>query len=49
MDREDWPIFQEIAGKQKASSRLRDLVKKDIDQFTREEVRAQQLAGLTEA
>ena len=49
MDEEDWDIFKEIAGNYKVSRRIRELVRKDIDQFTREETRAQSLAGLTEA
>lgn len=49
VDPEEWDIFKEIAGSYKASQRVRELVKKDIDRFTREETRAQQLAGLTEA
>lgn len=49
VDRDDWPVFQEIYEKGKVSARLRELVKGDIDRFTQEEVRAQSLAGLTEA
>ena len=49
VDEEDWDIFKEIAGNYKVSRRIRELVRKDIDQFTREETRAQSLAGLTEA
>lgn len=49
VDEDDWLIFKEIAGNYKVSKRVRELVRKDIDQFTREEVTAQQLAGLTEA
>jgi len=49
VDEEDWEIFKEIAGNYKVSRRVRELVRKDIDQFTREEVKAQSLAGLTEA
>lgn len=49
VDEDDWEIFKEIAGNYKVSRRVRELVRKDIDQFTREEVKAQSLAGLTEA
>jgi hypothetical protein len=49
VDEEDWDIFKEICGNYKVSKRVRELVRKDIDQFTREEVRAQSLAGLSEA
>lgn len=49
VDAEDWRIFQEICGDQKVSRRVRELVSADIKKFTREETRAQQLAGLTEA
>ena len=49
VDEEDWDIFKKIAGNYKVSRRIRELVRKDIDQFTREETRAQSLAGLTEA
>lgn len=49
VDEDDWEIFKEICGNYKASKRIRHLVKRDIDEFTREEVRAQSLAGLTEA
>lgn len=49
VDEHDWEIFKEMCGTYKASKRVRELVKKDIDRFTREEVRAQSLAGLTEA
>lgn len=46
--REDWRIFQEVYGKGNVSARIRELVRADLDKFTREEVRAQQMAGLTE-
>lgn len=49
VDAEEWEIFKEIAGHYRVSRRIRELVRKDIDQFTREEVKAQSLAGLTEA
>lgn len=49
VDPDDWPVFQEIYEKGKVSARLRELVKADLDRFTREETRAQSLAGLTEA
>lgn len=49
VDRDDWPIFQEIYEKGNVSARLRELVKADIQKFTQEETRAQSLAGLTEA
>jgi len=49
VDRDDWPVFQEIYEKGNVSARLREMVKADIDKFTREETRAQQLAGLTES
>lgn len=46
---DDWEVFTEIHEKGNLSARVRQLVKKDIDDFTREETKAQQLAGLTEA
>ena len=49
VDPDDWPVFQEIYEKGKVSARLREMVKADIDKFTRDETRAQQLAGLTES
>jgi hypothetical protein len=49
VDPDDWPVFQEIYEKGKVSARLREMVKADINKFTREEIRAQQLAGLTES
>jgi len=49
MDEQDWATFAEIYEKGKRSARLRELVRRDIDEFTREENRAQSLAGLTEA
>jgi 5-bromo-4-chloroindolyl phosphate hydrolysis protein len=48
VDPEDWEIFKEIAGNYRVSRRVRELVRKDIERFTREEVKAQSLAGLTE-
>ena len=48
VDRDDWPVFQEVYEKGKVSARLRELVKDDLDRFTREETKAQQMAGLTE-
>lgn len=49
VDPDDWPVFQEIHEKGKVSARVRELVKADIDRFTREETQAQQMAGLTES
>lgn len=49
VDQEDWEVFREIHETGNLSARVRELVKRDIDQFTREEVKAQSLAGLTEA
>lgn len=49
VDPDDWPIFQEVYEKGNVSARLRELVRDDLNRFTREEIRAQQLAGLTEA
>ena len=48
VDPDDWPVFQEVYEKGNVSARLRELVKEDLDRFTREETRAQQMAGLTE-
>jgi hypothetical protein len=48
VDPDDWPVFQEIHEKGNVSARVRELVKADIDRFTCEETRAQQMAGLTE-
>lgn len=45
----DWELFQEIYGKGNVSARIRELVRADLERFTREETRAQSLAGLTEA
>lgn len=44
VDPDDWPIFQEICGSQRVSAHIRRLVRKDIEQFTREEIKAQSLA-----
>ena len=49
VDLKDWRSFQEIYGDRKVSARIRELVRADIDKFTREETRSQSLAGLTEA
>jgi hypothetical protein len=49
VDPDDWPVFQEIYEKGKVSARLREMVKADLEKFTREETRAQQMAGLTES
>jgi len=49
VDPDDWPVFQDIYEKGKVSARLREMVRADIDKFTRDETRAQQLAGLTES
>lgn len=46
---DDWDTFKEIYEKGNLSARVRELVRKDIDQYTREEIKAQSLAGLTEA
>ena len=48
VDPDDWPVFQEIYEKGNLSARLRELVKADINKFTQEETKAQQMAGLTE-
>lgn len=48
-DREDLEAFREIVGDRQVSARIRELVKADIDRYMREEKRAQELAGLTEA
>lgn len=49
LDRGDLEILREIVGERKVSARIRELVRQDIERFTREEVKAQSLAGLTEA
>lgn len=49
VDPDDWPTFQEVYEKGNVSARIRELVRADLDRFTREEIRAQQLAGLTES
>lgn len=46
---DDWEVFKELHGDRKASARLRELMRKDIIALTAEEVKAQSLAGLTEA
>jgi hypothetical protein len=46
---DDWEVFKEIHERGNLSARVRELVRSDIDRFTREEVKAQSLAGLTEA
>lgn len=48
VDEDDWLIFKEICGNYKVSRRVRELVSKEVNDFTREEVKAQQLSGLTE-
>lgn len=45
----DWEVFTEIYEKGRLSARVRELVKADIDRFTKQETDAQALAGLTEA
>lgn len=49
VDPDEWPEFQEICGSRKVSERVRELVRKDMEQYTRKEVKAQSLAGLTES
>lgn len=49
LDEEDWRAFQEFYDRGKRSARVRELIRKEVDALTREEVRAQSLAGLTEA
>lgn len=46
---EEWEAFTEIHEKGNLSARIRDLVRKDVAQFTRDEIKAQSLAGITEA
>lgn len=46
---DDWETFKEIYEKGNLSSRVRELMRADIDRFTKEETKAQSLAGLTEA
>lgn len=45
----DWVKFQEVYGKGHVSARIRELVRWDLERYTREECKAQSLAGLTEA
>jgi len=49
LDPDDWETFKEVYEKGKLSARVRELMSADLDRFTREETRAQQLAGITEA
>lgn len=49
VDEDDWDIFKEICGNYKVSRRVRQLVRREVDEYTREETKAQSLAGLTEA
>ena len=42
-------MFREIVGDRRVSARIRELVRRDIEEYMREEVKAQSLAGLTEA
>lgn len=49
MHPDDWEVFREIHETGNLSARVRELVSNDIAQYTREETRAQSLAGLTEA
>lgn len=46
---DDWEVFTEIYERGNLSARLRELVRNDIERCTREEIKAQALAGLTEA
>jgi hypothetical protein len=46
---DDWEAFTEIHEKGNLSARVRELVRQDVDRYTREEVQAQSLAGLTES
>lgn len=48
LDEVDWEAFQEFHRRGKRSARLRELIRQEVENLTREEVRAQQLAGLTE-
>jgi hypothetical protein len=49
VDPEDWEIFHELCGNYRVSARVRELVKRDIEEQTRQECKAQSLAGLTES
>lgn len=49
VDPEDWSTFQEVYERGNVSARIRELVRNDLDRFTKEEVKAQSLAGLTES
>lgn len=49
LNREDLETFREIVGHRQVSARIRELMSADIDRYTREETKAQSLAGLTEA
>jgi hypothetical protein len=48
VDPEDWEVFKEIAGNYRVSRKVREMVRREIQQFTREETKAQSFAGLTE-
>lgn len=48
VDPHDWEIFKEVYEKGNLSARVRELMRADLEEFTREETKAQSLAGLTE-
>lgn len=48
MDEQDWEAFQEFYRRGGRSARVRELIRQEVEALTREEVKAQQMAGLTE-
>lgn len=48
MNEDDWDAFREFYMKGQRSARVRELIRQEVEALTREEVKAQQLAGLAE-
>jgi hypothetical protein len=49
MDERDWDAFREFYCRGERSARVRELIRQEVEALTRDEVKAQSLAGLTEA
>lgn len=49
MDERDWEAFQEFYMRGARSARVRELIRQEVEALTRDEVKAQSLAGLTES
>ena len=49
LDERDWEAFQEFYRRGQRSARVREMIRREVEILTAEEVKAQSLAGLTEA